>query len=213
MPRSGSGAQSRPKDWGFSPDRPSGSVAGSGFHLIDRARGLPYEYTMVRSTSRLTKIQNPENPSKRKTVPGKSILFLGSSKDETCFRDSLRAAQLDNGVTAFHTAEEARLYLIRVECGADYTAHLWPGVIVLHFDSSGDEGFRLLDWLNDNRAFGEFIVVAVAYPNKQDLWQRGYEAGLEAYYSEPIPVSRLHALAEAFPRCWKNGVTAGTEGR
>ena len=78
-------------------------------------------------------------------------------------------------------------------------------MVVLHFGSRCDDTFDLIDWLHENRSFGELILVAIAHPDQPDLWERAYEAGIEVYHAQPIPASRWRALAKTFPRCWGNG--------
>jgi CheY-like chemotaxis protein len=143
----------------------------------------------------------------------KAILLAEDSQDdEQLFKHVLKKSRVENPVVVVRDGAEAIKYLEGTGRFADRTRHPLPDILFLDLKMPGTDGFAVLEWLQEQPAVKEgLLVVVLTHFDDHYLIERAYNLGAHSFLAKPIMVEELENLIRHFNGRWKRSDTAEGE--
>jgi CheY-like chemotaxis protein len=98
--------------------------------------------------------------------------------------------------------EAAMDYLLGKEPFADRGKNPLPNLLLLDLKMPRKDGFAVLRWRQENRAFARVPVVVFSSSNLPDDVSRAYDLGANSYVVKPTDPARLEQMVRSLREWW-----------
>lgn len=111
--------------------------------------------------------------------------------------DAFHMVRVEHGEAAIHYLEGRDGY-------ADRTRHPAPDLLLLDLKMPRKDGFAVLRWRQENRAFARLPVIVFSSSNLADDINRAYSLGANSYVVKPTQPERLERMVVALRDWWSD---------
>jgi CheY-like chemotaxis protein len=112
-----------------------------------------------------------------------------------------RCGELFQMVRVEH-GEAAMDYLLGKAPFADRGKHPLPNLLLLDLKMPRKDGFAVLRWRQENRAFARIPVIVFSSSNLADDVARAYDLGANSYVVKPTNPERLERMIKSLGEWW-----------
>ena len=136
----------------------------------------------------------------------KLILLADDSPDDlAAVQLALKAADVRNPVSMVDDGSKVIAYLKGEGVYANRELHPFPKVLLLDLNMPGIDGFDILEWLKDEPALHDLLVIVISGHSGLREVNQAYALGANSFLLKPADPMEIRNLVEAFPGYWISG--------
>ena len=136
-------------------------------------------------------------------VSDQTILLVEDDANEVfLFERAFRKAQLTNPLSVARDGQEAIDFLNRQGGSSDRTHHAAPRLVLLDLKMPRKSGFEVLEWVRQQPALKQLIVVVLTSSNLEADINRAYDLGTNSYLVKPGDFEALIQLVKTVTAYW-----------
>jgi len=136
-------------------------------------------------------------------VSNQTILLVEDDANEVfLFERAFRKAQLTNPLCVARDGQEAIDFLNRQGTFSDRTGHPAPRLVLLDLKMPRKSGFEVLEWVRQQPALKQLIVVVLTSSDLEADINRAYDLGTNSYLVKPGTFEALVQLVKTVAAYW-----------